>query len=48
MKTLAILTFLVMFLVSCGGGTDSSTTNSTATKGNTTAFEAPPTPGVNK
>lgn len=46
MKALAALIFLVMFLVSCGGGSEGATTSNTAISGNTPAFEAPPTPGV--
>ena len=46
MKTLFALTFLAMFLVSCGGGTDSNTTNGTGSNVNRPAFEAPPTPGA--
>ncbi len=44
MKTLSTLTVLLMFLVSCGGGTEGATTNSAGANGNTPAFEAPPTP----
>ena len=46
MKTLFALTFLAMFLVSCGGSTEGATTSSAGANGNTPAFEAPPTPGA--
>jgi len=46
MKILFALMFWMMLLVSCGGGTDSNTTNGTGSSGNTPAFEAPPTPGA--
>lgn len=53
MKTFAALTFLVMFVASCGGGgappaTTQDTRSGTATHANTSAFEPPPAPGVKR
>ena len=50
MKTLVALTFLVMFATSCGGGNTATTTKDprNGTNSNTSAFEPPPTPGVNR
>jgi PBP1b-binding outer membrane lipoprotein LpoB len=51
MKTFAALTFLVMFVASCGGAppvTTQDTRSGTATHANTSAFEPPPAPGVKR
>ena len=46
MKILFALMFLMMLLVSCGGGAEGSTASNSGANGNTPAFEAPPTPGA--
>jgi hypothetical protein len=49
MKKLAALTFLLMFIVACGGGSDGpSTDKPPVVKQNVLVFETPPTPGSNR